>query len=232
MIETTAQREKRIKGEAAERERRAKRNAEVLVRQNAELGLPQAANPVTGIPATARGVATFGTITINESKPMTVLTAKSLTAQIKDKLEGAAKLIAMAHKLEAWRILGYTSWVEYCEKEFGFSRQRGYQLMDFAETTENIAEGVSTNCRHLPERESQTRPLAGLPAPKQRTAWKRAVKAAGGQPTAKQVAAQVAAMKPAKAREIATESNLPMHTTSAPTEPKTCPHCGQAIPKD
>ena len=45
-----------------------------------------------------------------------------------------------------------------------------------------------------PEREAQVRPLTALEPQEQRAAWRRAVEAAGGQPTARQVAAEVAAV--------------------------------------
>lgn len=50
---------------------------------------------------------------------------------------GTAKLIHEAKRLQIWKEK-WSSWQEYCEKEFGQSRQRAYQLLDVASTIEEI----------------------------------------------------------------------------------------------
>lgn len=150
-----------------------------------------------------------------DTGPLTVLGAKKITKQIKDSFGTTLDLLVQAHDREAWRALGYSSWGAYTAAEFDFSPRRGYQLLFHAQTVKEL-DGVN-NCSQIPQRESQTRPMTGLPAPKKRKAWRAAVKSAGGkQPTAKQVAAEINKMKPAKAHVVGTEQNLPMHTA----EPK------------
>lgn len=144
--------------------------------------------------------------------PLTPAAAKALTKQIREHLDGAATLILRAHKLEAWSVLGYASWLDYARKEFDISKSHAYRLLDHAETVEDLTDKKSPPMGDLPESERQTRPMKGLPPSAKKKAWKKAVKSAGGkQPTATQVAAAVEDMKPAKAREVASEPNLPMH---------------------
>lgn len=56
--------------------------------------------------------------------------ARKLTDRIKQALDNLAPLIAEAHDSEAWRALGYKSWAEYVEREFDFSNQQSYHLID------------------------------------------------------------------------------------------------------
>ncbi|MBC3193836.1 hypothetical protein H7X46_22500 [Pseudonocardia sp. C8] len=48
--------------------------------------------------------------------------ARQLTDRIKITVEGAWELIRQAHVSRAWAALGYLSWDEYCDREFGTSR--------------------------------------------------------------------------------------------------------------
>ena len=50
---------------------------------------------------------------------------------------GARKLIQEAKRTEIWKDK-WSSWQEYCEKEFGKSRQRAYELLEVAETIDEI----------------------------------------------------------------------------------------------
>ncbi len=103
----------------------------------------------------------------------------------------------------------YDSFDDFCRMELGFGKSRGYQLIAFHETVQNIAQEsgpgeeeyvrrvdtpdtpeVQNKPRLIPINEKQTRHLQGLPADEQRSAWNRAVEGANGQqPTAKQVEA-------------------------------------------
>lgn len=50
---------------------------------------------------------------------------------------GAMKLVQEAKRLEIWKDK-WSSWQEYCEKEFGKSRQRAWELLDVASTIDEI----------------------------------------------------------------------------------------------
>jgi transposase-like protein len=50
--------------------------------------------------------------------------ARALTDRIKLAVEATWELVKQAHVKRAWEALGYTSWDEYCAREFGTSRLR------------------------------------------------------------------------------------------------------------
>lgn len=50
--------------------------------------------------------------------------ARALTDQIKVAVEGTWQLIERAYVTRAWAVLGYLSWDDYCQREFGTSRLR------------------------------------------------------------------------------------------------------------
>jgi len=50
--------------------------------------------------------------------------ARTLTDRIKVAVEGTWHLITEAHTSRAWAALGYSSWDDYCTREFGTSRLR------------------------------------------------------------------------------------------------------------
>jgi hypothetical protein len=50
--------------------------------------------------------------------------ARTLTDRIKVAVEGTWHLITEAYRSRAWAALGYTSWDDYCTREFGTSRLR------------------------------------------------------------------------------------------------------------
>ncbi|MEU6587007.1 hypothetical protein [Nocardia sp. NPDC046763] len=53
---------------------------------------------------------------------MTSVTARELTEQIKASAEDLWQLIAQAYLDRVWEVLSYSSWDEYCAKEFGSCR--------------------------------------------------------------------------------------------------------------
>lgn len=55
---------------------------------------------------------------------LTKLDARALTDQIKGGVEAVWHLISRAYTERAWDVLGYTSWDDYCTREFGTSRLR------------------------------------------------------------------------------------------------------------
>lgn len=50
--------------------------------------------------------------------------ARTLTDQIKVALEGCWQLVTQAYLARAWAALGYSSWDDYCTREFGTARLR------------------------------------------------------------------------------------------------------------
>jgi hypothetical protein len=146
----------------------------------------------------------------------------------------------------------YESFEDYLRRKWKISRTRGYQLIDAAKVAKDLAGDktirvvaklvpprrewsnetevtepsppTSTVVDTLPQRESQVRPLAGIPSRDQRReAWQQAVSSAGGnQPTAKQVAA---AAKQVTAK--AGRSSRPIH--DAELDDKVAKEMGEKI---
>jgi DNA-binding NarL/FixJ family response regulator len=56
--------------------------------------------------------------------PLSSDEARTITDQIKVAVEGAWLLIMRAYQARAWAALGYSSWDDYCTREFGTSRLR------------------------------------------------------------------------------------------------------------
>src|SRR5690625_5120493 len=59
------------------------------------------------------------TIQPNEASPDY---ARQLTDRIRVAVEGTWQLIVEAYQSRAWAALGYSSWDDYCTREFGTSR--------------------------------------------------------------------------------------------------------------
>lgn len=55
---------------------------------------------------------------------VTAESARELTDKIKLAVEGTWHLICEAYQSRAWSVLGYSSWDDYCTREFGTSRLR------------------------------------------------------------------------------------------------------------
>lgn len=92
-----------------------------------------------------------------------------------------------------YRHAGYATFEDYCQRRWSISRRRGYHLTAAAETVA----GMSTNV-HIPQptREAQVRPLRAVDPAERAEVWAEAVESAdGGQPTAKQVEAVIAARR-------------------------------------
>lgn len=65
--------------------------------------------------------------------------ARSLTDKIKVAVEGTWHLITEAYTSRAWSALGYSSWDDYCTREFGTSRLR-LPREERAETVQSLRE--------------------------------------------------------------------------------------------
>lgn len=80
----------------------------------------------------------------------------------------------------------HQSFEEYCKERWGLKQSRAYQLMDAAQTIENLSQ--SSTIVELPKNEAQCRPLTKLPPEQQAEAWQEAVQSA---PNGKVTAAHV-----------------------------------------
>lgn len=76
------------------------------------------------------------------SGPMTKGEAKALTDRIRQAVDGIGTLVEQAHDRGAWKAMGYTKWQDYVKAEFGFTKQRSYQLLDQGKVTKAIAEAA------------------------------------------------------------------------------------------
>jgi hypothetical protein len=56
--------------------------------------------------------------------------ARDLTERIRHATRQVCMLLLEAHTRRAWAALGYQTWEQYVQTEFGFSRSRSYQLLD------------------------------------------------------------------------------------------------------
>ena len=75
-------------------------------------------------------------------EPMTLDAARQITADIKAYATRLCHLVRDAKTGQAWTPLGYDTWAEYVETEFGMSRQRAQQLIDHANKLDVLAEVV------------------------------------------------------------------------------------------
>ena len=83
-----------------------------------------------------------------------------------------------------YRMLGYQTFVDYCQERWGMNRAHAYRLIDSASVIKNLSP-IGDN---LPTIESQARPLTQLEPSQQVVAWQRAVETApNGKVTAEHV---------------------------------------------
>jgi hypothetical protein len=62
--------------------------------------------------------------------PLDEQAARDLTERIKRATRQVCLLLLEAHQRGAWSALGYRTWEQYVQAEFGISRSRSYQLLD------------------------------------------------------------------------------------------------------
>ena len=86
--------------------------------------------------------------------PMSKEEAHQLTNDIKSTTTALYVLLKRAHDTKAWSSLGYSSWTEYIESEFDFSRARSYQLINQAQVLEEIHEASGVEI-YLTEKEAR-----------------------------------------------------------------------------
>lgn len=68
--------------------------------------------------------------------------ARRLTDRIRKAVNDVGALIEQAHDRGAWKALGYATWEAYVKTEFGFTRQRSYQLLDQGRVAKAISEAT------------------------------------------------------------------------------------------
>jgi hypothetical protein len=111
--------------------------------------------------------------------------ARHLTDEVKaDAQRLWAKLLSL-YEGGAHTALGYTSWADYCEREFHMSQGRAYQLLRAARVVNQCTLVHSPQVTsQVPESERLVRELAPLLSTPQAIdeAWNEAVEAAGGVP--------------------------------------------------
>lgn len=115
----------------------------------------------------------------------------ALTEEVKaDAQKLWAKLLSL-YEGGAHIALGYSSWAEYCEKEFRIGNRQSYRLLQAAKVVHQLAgecpigHSLQVNSQ-VPESERLARelvPLLGNPQALEE-AWNEAVEQAGGVPTA------------------------------------------------
>lgn len=85
-----------------------------------------------------------------------------------------------------YRAGGYRDFDTYCRERWGFSRYRGFQMIEAATITNELLTIVNTPA---PVRESQVRELARVEPDRRAEVWEAAIEKHGPHPTAKEVRA-------------------------------------------
>lgn len=116
--------------------------------------------------------------------PMTESEARACADSIKAGIFNVGRQLLELYERDGWRVLGYASWRECAQVEFGYKQSHVYRLLEAAQVERNISPMGEND--PMPER--QLRPLAALPPETQRTAWQQAVETA---PNGKVTAAHV-----------------------------------------
>lgn len=116
--------------------------------------------------------------------PMSEHEARSAVNNIKGNLESAGKLALDLRRREGWRALGYDSWQECAEAEFGGSINRIYKLMAAEEVRSFILDD-RTNATNESIPEFTIRPLTSLRDEPELIpqAWEVAKEQSNGKPT-------------------------------------------------
>jgi hypothetical protein len=71
--------------------------------------------------------------------------ARELTNRIRTATRHVCLLLLEAHQGRAWFVLGYRTWEEYIQSEFGLSRSRSYELLDQARVILAIMEAAEVS---------------------------------------------------------------------------------------
>jgi len=133
---------------------------------------------------------------------MTRSCAVDLTKQINSASEDLAGMLKRAHDEKAWQALEYPDWKSYVAAELKFSKQRSFQLIDFATIRQELEKSTIVDSEALPTAEGVTRELKKVDPDQRPAVYAAAVEAAGGQqPTARQVEAAVIEIMPPEVKQ-------------------------------
>ena len=135
---------------------------------------------------------------------MTFEEARKCADEIKMGISNIGQRLLQLYEADGWEVLGYSSWRECAQVEFGFRQSHVYRLLDWAEVGRNIKNSPIGENVPEPVTESQSRPLVQLDPELQPIAWQKAVETApNGKLTAAHVEATVRSMYPSsKAAEL------------------------------
>ncbi len=75
--------------------------------------------------------------------PMTIREAALEVATVKNQAAAMRASLLRLHDRMGWRALGYTSWLEMGQREFGLERRYMYRLLDAAKVERNLGLTVS-----------------------------------------------------------------------------------------
>jgi len=73
------------------------------------------------------------------SGPMNKAEATAITKRIRNGFDALGALLLQAQDRKAWKALGYENWESYWKQEFGYTRQRYYQLVDQGKVAKELA---------------------------------------------------------------------------------------------
>lgn len=122
-----------------------------------------------------------------QRKRLSVLTQR-IQANLAALLDLSRPTLAIAADLRAIHAerlyVEHGTFAAFCRAHFGFTRNRGYQLLEAAGVVEDLRGADAP-----PRTEGQTRPLSGLSAKDRRAVWSKAIEEHGLQPTAAEVRA-------------------------------------------
>lgn len=128
-----------------------------------------------------------GGVTILSPRRMTASTARQLTDSIKADTESLWLRLLHAYEQGVHTALGYSSWGDYCQTEFGTGSNYAYRLLDAARVAKAIEEHLPIG---KPSNESVARQLVPLLKKKGEKAvadaWIEVVEEHGPEPTAEE----------------------------------------------
>lgn len=78
----------------------------------------------------------------NVTGPMDKAEAQAITDSIRNAVDCLGALVEQAHDRRAWKVMGYATWQAYVSEEFGFTRQRSYQLLDQGRVAKALSEAT------------------------------------------------------------------------------------------
>lgn len=93
------------------------------------------------------------------SGPMNKAEATAITQRIRTAVDDLWQLLLQAHDRKAWKVLGYETWKDYVEHEFGMTKQRSYQLLDQGRVITAIKEATGKKSTSVDLSEAVARDL-------------------------------------------------------------------------